>query len=232
MTFAFSLIKPLFDAILQLATFLKSADKEKLKEHVDPVFQAFEAVHTKYLNSFAEYRGLLQASIDPVELRHSIIERIRRDNLFSDHERSRVLQISGATEDPQLLGFIAAIRDYLVDARTALEPADEYRARKFRNPQLWRRTLIAELESIFEERWQPVLDPGSSAPPLYGSELDEALRNVCREARIEYSSADGISRLKVYLATRAVDEVVDEMQEAYARVAAEYGALNAKLKHL
>jgi hypothetical protein len=225
----FALFDKLIDRIVQLATYRKGLRRALLDEQVEPVFATFEAIHKHYLESFAQYRDLLRTSSEPLGTKHRIFERIRTDNLFSDHERARIMQLGEATDDPQLGPLVGAIRDYIVDMRIAQDPIDGYRKGKFRNTQLWRRTLLTELEAISQDRLQIVLDPASSAPPLNDDNLERALAALRKTAGIAEEDTRKGERLKVHLAVAALDEIVGEMQDAYARVASEYATLRAKL---
>ena len=223
------LVDKLVDRLIQLIRHRQQARLDLLKDHVGPVFAAFEAVHAQYLSSFARYRQTLKAATDPLTPQHPILDAIRTDNLFTEHERTKILGLGSAADDPELGAFVRLIRDYVVDVRVAVDPIAGYRGRRFANPQHWRRTLIAELEAIFDERWQIVLDPNAARPPLYGDELEEALANARREERIEEQDPRKLDKLKQAFAVRALDEIVEEMQDAYGGVASEYARLQRAL---
>jgi hypothetical protein len=223
------LVDKLVDRIIQLVQHRQQARQDLLKDHVGPVFAAFEAVHAQYLSSFALYRQTLKTATDPLTPQHPILDVIRTDNLFTEHERTKILGLGSAAEDPELGAFVRLIRDYVVDVRVAVDPIAGYRGRRFANPQHWRRTLIAELEAIFDESWQIVLDPNSAQPPLYGEDLENALANARREERIEEQDPRKLDKLKQAFAVRALDEIVEEMQDAYGGVASEYARLQRVL---
>jgi hypothetical protein len=223
------LVDKLVDRLIQLIRHRQQVRLDLLKDHVTPVFAAFEAVHAQYLSSFSRYRQMLKTSGDPLTTAHPLIDTLRTDNLFTEHERTKILGLGGAIDDPELGAFVRLIRDYVVDVRVADDPMAGYRGRRFTNPQHWRRTLIAELEAIFDERWQIVLDPNAARPPLYGAELEEALANARREARIEENDPRQLDKLKQAFAVGALDDIVGDMQEAYGAVASEYGRLQRVL---
>jgi len=224
------LVDKLVDRLVELATYRKKARRELFEDHVVPVFEAFEAIHREYLASFDKYRETLRSSASPLEPNHPLLETIRKDNLFTEHERMKITQLGQAVDDPEVGPFAAAVRDYLVDTRVADDPLAGYRTAPFRNPQLWRRSLLRELETVFNGNWQVVLDRCSSAPPLYGKDLENALAEVRREAGINEDDPRKTDRTKEHFAVRALDEVVGEMQSAYGRVANEYATLRAKLR--
>ena len=225
------LVEKLVDRLIQLATYRKQVRQQLLDEHVKPVFEAFEAVHREYLASFAKYRDVLKGSADPFEPNHPLLEAILTDNLFTQHERSRILELGQAADDPEVGPFMTAIRDYLVDTRIAEDPIAGYRGDYFIGSQHWRRSLLRELETIFARNWQTILDPDASAPPLYGEALLEALADVRRRAGIPVNDPRATDRTKAYFAVKALDEVVAGMQDAYTRVAGEYARLRQVLMH-
>jgi len=223
------IIDKLVDRLIQLITYKQGLRHKLLEEHVDPVFAAFEAVHEHYLSSFAGYRNIIKTTTEPLNVSHPIIDLIRSDNLFTEHQRGKILQLGSAVNDPEVGELIRNIHDYLVDVRVAGDPVAGYRRGRFTNPQLWRRTLLGELEAIFEERWQIILDRSASGPPLFGPDLENALKDARQQAGIKEDDANKLEKIKAYFAVRALDEVVADMQDAYADVAAEYSRLRKTL---
>ena len=223
------LVDKLVDRLIQLATYRQQVRYKLLEEHIAPVFAAFEAVHEQYLSSFAKYRKILKTTADPLTASHPIFDEIRTDNLFSEHERTRIIHLGSVDADPEVGTFVKLIHDYLVDVRVASDPMDGYRGGRFSNPQHWRRTLLRELEAIFSESWQIVLDRSAARPPLYGSMLEEALAEARNTAGIHEDDPDKQKKTKVLFAVRALDEVVQDMQSEYAKVSTEYGRLHHML---
>lgn len=223
------LIDKLVDRLIQLVKFRQEARHKLLEEHVVPIFEAFEAVHGQYLSSFAKYRKTLKTTTDPLTVSHPIFDEIRTDNLFSEHDRTRIIQLGAIDTDPEVRSLVTLIHDYLVEVRVASDPMEGYRGGRFANPQHWRRTLLTELEAIVSESWQVVLDPNSAQPPLYGSALHDALAKARTNAGIREDDPDRQEKTKAVFAVRAVDEVVQEMQNEYAKVSMEYGRLRQVL---
>ena len=223
------LIDKLVDRLIQLVQHRQEARHKLLQEHVVPIFQAFEAVHAQYLSSFAKYRKTLKTTTDPLTESHPVFDEISTDNLFSEHDRTRIIHLGSLDTDPEVRALVKLIYDYLVDVRVASDPIGGYQGGRFANPQHWRRTLLAELKAIFSESWQVVLDPNSAQPPLYDSALQDALAEVRKNAGIREDDPDRQEKLKAVFAVRAVDEVVQEMQNEYARVSMEYGRLRQAL---
>jgi|SRR5688572_17147497 hypothetical protein len=224
-----TLLSALVDRVIQLVNHRQQAKEKVLNEQVTPAFGAFEQVHQQYLTSFTRYRETLKSSGEPLTLSHPLFDTLRSDNLFTEHERTRILTM-GSAADSQLGEFVRLVRDYVVDVRVSSDPIAGFRGHRFANPQHWRRTLIGELEAIFDERWQIVLDPNSARPPLYGEELDAALLEARRAAGIPDHDTQGLEKLKRAFALRALDDVVADMQESYAGVATEYARLQQNLR--
>lgn len=223
------LIDKLVDRLIQLVQHRQEAKHKLLQEHVAPIFEAFEAVHAQYLSSFAKYRKTLKTTTDPLTESHPVFDEIRTDNLFTEHDRTRIIQLGSIDTDPEVRALVKLIHDYLVDVRVASDPIGGYQGGRFANPQHWRRTLLAELKAIFSESWQVVLDPNSSQPPLFDSALQDALAAFRKDAGIREDDPDRQEKLKAVFAVRAVDEVVQDMQNEYAKVSMEYGRLRQVL---
>jgi hypothetical protein len=223
------LVDKLADRLIQLVNHKRALRREHLEQFVTPTFEAFNAVHTHYLSSFARYREILRSAEGPLGPSHSLLDLIRTDNLFTQHQRERILQLGGAAEEEEPLPFMRMIRDYLVDTRVAEDPIAGYRSGRFNNPQHWRRSLLRELEALFDENWQIILDPSFSRPPLYGEDLEDALAEQYREFGIDPAGPRHLDELKAALAVKALDAVVGDMQDAYAQVANEYERLRVVL---
>lgn len=223
------LVDKLVDRLIQLVTYRQQVRHKLLEEHIVPVFAAFEAVHEQYLSSFAKYRKTLKAAREPLNASHPIFDEIRTDNLFSEHQRTRIIDLGSVGADSEIGTLVKLIHSYLVDVRVASDPMGGYRGGRFSNPQHWRRTLLRELEAIFSESWQVVLDPNSARPPLYGVELEGALTGARKTAGIREDDPDKQKKLKVMFALRAIDEIVQDMQNEYAQISTEYGRLRHML---
>ncbi len=229
-TILVGLVGELVDRLIQLVQARKQSRKQLLDEQITPVFSAFESVHQHYLSSFAKYRDIIKTSTEPLTLSHPIIDLIASDNLFTQHEREKILQLGDIIADSKVKNLILLVRDYLVDTRVASEPMEGYKSKPFKsNPQHWRRTLLEELNAIFREQWQIILDRDASRPPLYDSEQKEALAEIQREIGIQENDIRALDKTKAYFAVKAIDEVVEEMQEAYTEVNGEYLRLGREL---
>lgn len=218
------------DRLIQLLGVRQANRKALLDDFVAPTFAQFEEAHRQYMASFASYREELQRTAEPLTPAHPLLARMRSDNLFSRHLRERLLQAGAPAAEERVATFRACLRDYLVDVRVAGPPLDGYRGRRFRNPQHWRRTLLDELEAIFDERWQVILDRDSARPPLYDpDDLRAAMAAHREELGVNDEPTGRAESLKRALALRALDEVVEDMQVAYSRIAEEYQRLRVDL---
>ncbi len=222
------------DRLIQLAGVRDATRQRLLNDHASPAFEAFSMVHEIYLTSFRGYRETIRRfNVPPVsppaEAYAVLRDLIETDNRFNEHHRSALLVLDETIVDERIRPMVRSMRDYLVDVRIAGDPVGGYGARRFANPQLWRRTLLTELDAIFEERWTSVLDPVASSPPLYGEDLEAALLREKDAAGIRRDDPDGMSRLKTFHALRAVDEIVDDMQEAFGAVHQQYAIVRKSL---
>lgn len=207
------------DRLIQLLGVRQSNRKALHADFVAPTFAQFEEAHRQYMESFASYRKELQQTDAPLTPAHALLARVRSDNIFSKHLRERLLQAGTPDGDERLTRFRACLRDYLVDVRVADAPVAGYRGRRFENPQHWRRTLIDELEAIFDERWAAVLDRNSARPPLCDpDDVRAAMEEHRAELGVPAEPDGGTEALKRALALRALDEVVEDMQLAYSRM--------------
>ncbi len=106
----------LVDRCIQLLT-VRSANKKRLfEEHITPIFHDFEAVHAKYLETFAKLRSeIMQGTMDLKEL----INYIEAEYLFSEGQRNKLRKIAygqGLTlkYEPELINtFLFKIHSYL-----------------------------------------------------------------------------------------------------------------------
>lgn len=76
---------------------------------------------------------------------------------------------------------------------------------------------------VFPPRpWQYCLDPNCSMPPLTSEEIVAGVTDVAHEAGISDNDSERNQKLKGAFALRMLDDLVGEMQVAYAEVTASY----------
>ena len=157
------LIDKLIDRIIQLVNYRKQVRKTLLDDYISPIYSEFERVHKEYLVSFEKYRDLIKSSDSSLGKNSPILDLIRKDNLFTADERAKIIELARIAADDAVDEFVHSIYRYLVDARV-VNPLAQEGNEDLAKTQLWRRSLLTELTSIFEENWQVVIDPFCSSP--------------------------------------------------------------------
>ena len=210
--------------LIALLNYLDGKDATLLKQHIEPVFAEFERVHTNYLASFRSYSGQIENAPGENWIRPQQ-ETLRRDNLFSAHERSKIKILSQATNHKVLSPFISSICNYLMNARLVDPLGKELYPNEI---QRWRQGFSRTLGYIAEGKWQLVIDPVGAGPLLSPEEIAQNLK----EFREMYTLDPRITEhdaLKRCAALWALDAVVNDMQNQYNRVGEAYAELIRKL---
>jgi len=210
----------LVDLVVQLFQHHKASKKATFDDYVAPAYAAFETVHQAYLESFERYRTKIRQSPDLLRSASPLLDEIRTENRFSAHTRTKVLELAQAGRQDEVDGFIQAVRESLLRARAG-EPLlpnlhPERLTQRFRN------SLVTDLEAVIVENWQQAIDPYCSMPPLGPQEIEVEVAGVACEAGIPDDDPDRPQKIKAAFAVRALDRIVDEMQEAYTEVTARY----------
>lgn len=184
-------------------------------------------MHKAYLESFAEYRKLLRTT-SQLDTNSPILDRIKTDNLFTADQRVKVFELAKAAEDDMVGAFVNSIYRYLVDARVVNPLAQEHDP-DLVYTQLWRQSLLGELNCIFSENWRAVIDTSPSRPPLNEEQIQLEIDLMFKEFNISSTDTGKNEKLKHSLGIKALDNIVHEMQSAYQEVTAEYNKLKKNL---
>ncbi len=230
----------LIDRAVELFQYRKTLRRETYDAQVAPTQKAFEALHESYLASFARYRKQISETPELIRANSPLLEEIRTENLYSAHTRTALLQLAAAGKSWQLESFddmvnaeageeienlALSIRNYLPRARAgstqALFEACEQQPGHFMS-QRFRNSLIEDLEAVIAENWAYCLDPSASEPPLSPDEIVRRVAEVANTAGLKDSDPDLAMRIRQVFALRAIDVIVEEMQEAYAAVSARF----------
>jgi hypothetical protein len=221
------LIDKLADRIIQLFNYRKQARKTLLDDYITPIIKEFEIVHDAYLDSFKEYRNLIQNATE-LKSSSSILSTIEKDNLFTANQRAKVFELAKVAEDEVVGKFIELIYRYLVDTRI-VNPLSNEEQPDLIYTQLWRQSLIGELSNIFKENWQMVFDPSASRPPLTEEEIEQEIGQKLSRFNIAPEEDRKIEKLKGTLALEALDSIVHEMQLQYQEVNSEFLKVKKRL---
>lgn len=126
-------------------------------------------------------------------------------------------------------GFVRSIVEFLVSNETSLSGSlEDSLAPPEIASQVMRRGLIADLQAVMAP-WAAALDPGASAPPLFGQELEGALVELARRYGIEENDPKREGKLRARLAVDRLDLRVDSMISSYKVVREEYEKLKILL---
>ena len=214
------LIDKLADRIIQLISYRKQARKTLLNDYITPIYEQFESVHQAYLDSFDQYRVLIQNTTE-LNMNNSILDNIEKDNLFTASQRAKVFELAKAAEDEVVGGFVNSVYRYLINTRV-VNPLSQEKEPDLIYTQMWRTSLIGDLSVIFMEEWEDVIAPSCSRPPLTDEELEQELEQKCIQFNIDPEDALWSEKLKRVLALGAIDNIVYEMQSQYQKVNSEY----------
>lgn len=237
----------LIDRAVSLFQYRKTLRRETYDNHVAPTQKAFEALHEHYLASFAAYRKQISETPGLIRANSPLLDQIRTENLYSAHTRTALLQLAQAGKSWQLESFddmvnvevgeelenlALAIRNYLLRARAgdtqALWDAREQQPGHFMS-QRFRNSLIEDLEAVIAHNWAYCLDPSASEPPLSPTEVTRRVAEIANAAGLADADPDLEARIRQIFAMRAIDSIVEEMQEAYAAVSARFHEAKAAL---
>lgn len=203
------LVDKLLDRLLELVKLSKQARKERFQSLVQEAFAEFEAIHNNYLQSFRSYRARLADGSASMPM---IIQVIREECLFTEHQRAKLRQLSEllAAETKQYGDFFVEIHSYLTTAHD-VEPVNfppDYFAQ---TGQRWFHGLLNALVDLDQL--------------LKGGEVNEdrplPVRNLVHEA---LESTDDESKAAVYL----IDRFVEQLQSSFEIVSREYARLKQK----
>ena len=121
------LLEKLIDRIIQLKKYHEDANRNFMKDFIDPMMDQFEEVHKGYLKSFKEYEKLIEETESHRNTVELLTERVRSDNLFSENERQRLKDLSVwikvKTEPIETVGSYSG---------------EEYEAYRKREEEFWR----------------------------------------------------------------------------------------------
>lgn len=244
-----SVLNILVDRIIQLYNYPKGTKAKIFNNFITPIYNDFEQVHVEYLHSFKDYRRLIEDQ-EWSKNNNKFLERLENDNRYTMHTRIKILSLADESKKNKgkAVGpFIDAIYGYLIDPhiqtdKDNLIPEDsstflaslkvdidsrqdfEVIERKF-GSQVWRKTLAKMLHYIFAEEWRKFIDPTAGRPPMTN---EEAIKELSDDCNIDLNGQDKLSELKITLAYRTLDDIVDEMQNAYKKVTNEYDKLKVQ----
>lgn len=204
------------------------AKKKQLENIVEPAFKKFQEIYDEYEQSFKEYRAKL---IDADSKQHiqRVVDQIEGDLRFTAKNRVDLLGQLKHPSNSIFSGFVTSIVQFLVSNEESLSgsPEDSLAPPEIAS-QVMRRGLIADLRAVMAP-WAAALDPGASAPPLLGDELESTLDDLALRYGIAENDPKREGKLRARLAVDRLDSRLDSMIAAYKIVREEYEKLKSSL---
>jgi hypothetical protein len=108
----------LIDRFIDLGKRRQEINRSFFTDFVAPAMADFEAVHKDYLESFLRYRSMLEDQTIPLGPEHPVLTSIKKDNLFSEGLRAKILGLDPFLDDPVFGDFMLKVKLYLTEATT------------------------------------------------------------------------------------------------------------------
>ena len=147
------LIEKLVDRCISLVKEHKETKRQFLEDFVVPIYSEFQSVHDGYLQSFREYRALLDEDGDLATKSAKLRDKLHEDNLFTSGQRAKLLQFDNLRSDDVYGDFINAIANYLLGSFLHLLGTDGT-VEVFpvvQQYQVWRNSLAQQLDDAKDE---------------------------------------------------------------------------------
>ncbi len=228
------LFDKLINRCIQLAERREKARKHLFDDFISPIYQEFEAIHNEYIQSFRRYRELIKSSKTPLRKNSPILDLVREDLLFTSGQRAKVIELLRFSNEPAVGQFISAIHSYLIntDAKISESLDQGFEHHLIIPHQVWRQSLLGELELIFDGQWQPLWDRDGVDYENADEWVGKALDDLSTELKLRPNDRNRIEKIKKHLAVNTLDELVDDMQGAYGLVTHEFAKLKTELTRL
>jgi hypothetical protein len=204
------------------------AQKEQFENFVEPCFNEFKKIYDEYENSFKDYRNALSSTESEQDI-HKVIEKIEGDLRFTARSRIDLLSHLKNFSDSTFGGFVRSIADFLVSNESSLSgSAEDSLSPPEIVTQVMRRGLIDDLKAVMAP-WAAALDPGASAPPIQGTDLEHKLESMGQLYGIKKGDPNRDEKLRAKLAVEHLDARTEIMLSGYKRVREEYDKLKGVL---
>jgi hypothetical protein len=139
------LVDKLIDRCISLVKHRQEQNRKLFTDFVEPAYAQFEVVHNEYIENFRNYRAELVSGNWSLP---TLVDNIRKDSLFSEHQRSKFRSYALLMPpDPLVSKFVGGVFTYLHNPDSFIlgEP-DEV----MKKSQRWRTTLLKVLDEIKE----------------------------------------------------------------------------------
>jgi hypothetical protein len=233
----------LIDRLIQLVKQHEEISRNLFTTLIQPTFQAFEAVHTDYIDSLTRYSTRLSDVTLPMNLDHPVFSDIELDSLRTAHFRTKLADFHPKKAGPKLMSFLTAIDTYLQGLSAAGAHVELFKKMIDGNKSLTLDDLdgLIEPDSSYDEQHKDgrlpeivLLDPMRMALRRVLVGFDAAQPSSPEDDRLQLTEGaaewlaqtDAIRRLECSVAIRAA---MDRFQSNFATVSAEYAKLREAL---
>jgi len=115
------LLDKLIDRGIQLVRRREEIDRHLFNEFITPAFNELDSIHADYLRTFRKYREIVKTSPQMMDEKHPLLDQIKEDGLYSLGQRRRARTLAEAPGNPELEGFVTAVREYLYTGEKGLD---------------------------------------------------------------------------------------------------------------
>lgn len=173
-------ILPLIDRVIELVKKRGELNRELFNDFVQPGFQAFEVVHTDYIDSLTRYKARLADTHFKMDLNHPIFHDIELDSLKSSHLRTKLDDFKPADASEKLRPFLASVDFYLRGVSASGMRIDLLNKIALAQPMF--REEVGEAIGTGDPEYHVLPPPDSDRPPLptivFADPLREAISDV------------------------------------------------------
>jgi hypothetical protein len=204
------LIFKLIEGLIQLARHREESDRKLYENFVEPVVNDFEKVHHNYLETFQNYRKMIDSESVSMDQSHPVLKQIKEDMLFSAQLRAKLKSLENHIEDPVFGSFFWSIDHYMLGGERTKE------------------VLVEGEEYVSFEEDEPSDDNDNSSLEDY-MPLGNAPRMIVIKGLIELVESESSENGKRHKALLLIDRLIVRLQKAYQDVMTEHLKLKKRL---
>lgn len=114
------LLDKLIDRCIQLVERREKQDHDLYSDFVTPTLDIFEKIHKNYLETFIEYKHILESDKFPLNTDHPVFNKITEDSQLSSDMRAKIYALREYAKDPVLGRLIFRMCNYLIGRQSSL----------------------------------------------------------------------------------------------------------------
>jgi hypothetical protein len=210
------LIFKLVEGLIQLARHREETDRKLYENFVDPVVNDFEKVHHNYLETFQNYRKMVDSESAIMDQSHPVLKKIKEDMLFSAQLRAKLKSLENHIEDPVFGGFFWSIDQYMLGGERTKEVL--VKGEKYTS---------FEEDELSDEEDELSNDDDSSLEDYMP--LGNAPRMIVIRGLMELVESENSENGKRQKALLLIDRLIVRLQKAYQEVMTEHLKLKKRL---